>query len=303
MSRINPDILRAERERKGWSLNKLAKRAGVDPQSIHRIEKGDNESTRDSVIEKLASALGIPEGQLTATTAAPLPDTEPEKPEEKQSKSGLNLDVSDGARNALAFTARRYGVSNAQIVEIAPLLFLWAAEKSLEKRQNRLNDLNLRYEQISSAGEAFQHLHFRAFVNMNAEGTLLAEAESIEARDIFGKLIGGDSYESYLPDNYEESEANPMTIFLKELVSEFGDSTEFEWWYPDSSPHYSICKAEVLEFVGGNEEAAKYIHSGQAPLRKLPKELRDNGKEAERAEWACKQGKQWLDSLLEGVEL
>lgn len=303
MSRINPEVLRAERVRKGWSLEDLARRSGVDAQSVHRIEKGGQKHNRKDVITSLANALGVTEDVLTGTNTTVMPEKKAEGPDEILSASTFNLRVSDGARNALAFTARRYGVSNAQIVEIAPLLFFWAAEMSLKKRLNRLNDLNLKNEEISKMGEVFHHLHFRAFTIMNAENTLAAELESIEARDIFGAKIGGDSYESYLPDNYEESEDNPMTMFLKELVSEFGESTEFEWWYPDSSPHYSICKAEVLKFVGGNEDAANYIHSGKAPLHKLPKELREKGKDLERAEWACEQGKQWLESILEGVEL
>lgn len=303
MSRINPDILRAERKRKGWSLHKLAKRADVDPQSIHRIEKGDNKSTRDSVIKNVSSALGISEEQLTATTAAPLPNIKFEKPEEKQSKSGFNLDVSDAARNALKFTADRYKVSQAQIVEIAPFLFFWAAEKSLNARQNRLHSIQQKHEEISQAVEALPHIQFRTIDYDDVLEPILAEANSIAERDIFGTMISEYGYESRIPSKYDESESNPMTKFLQEMVSEFSDSAKFEWWYPDSSPHYSICKADVLKFVGGSEEAAKYIHSGQAPLRKLPKELRDNGKETERAEWACKQGKQWLESLLEGVEL
>jgi len=294
MSRIDPKVLRVEREKLGWSLEDLARRSGVDAQSIHRIEKGGQKHNRRTVIMDLAQALGVSEDVLTGTAAIAVPE---KKTDESFSESQLNLRVSDGSRNALFFTAQRYGVSYAQIVEIAPFLFFWAAEMSLQSRRNRLKDTKQKCEEISQIEKAFPHLHFGAFINMNAEDALSAEADSIEARDIFGTTTG-DSYDSYRSKKYDESEGNPMTMYLKELVSEFSDSIEFEGWYPDSSPQYRVCKKEVLEFVGGNTDAEKYIHAGKAQLHKMPKELNAIGKEAKQAEWACEHGKTWIDRLL-----
>lgn len=298
MNRIHPEVLRAERERKGWSLKDLARRSRVDAQSIHRIEKGDQKRNRKKVISDLAKALGVSEGFLTGADSTPQTESKSADTDETFSESQLNLRVSDGSRNALALVARRYGVSHAQIVEIAPLLFLWTAEKSLQQRRVRLSEVEQKYEELDRIGGAFPHLHARAFTNMNAEETLKAEADSIEARDIFGTQIVDYGHLPCLRDNYEESEDNPMTMFLKELVGELGDVAEFGWWYSDSSPYYSICKEEVLNFVGGDKKAADRIHSGHAPLHKLPKELRESGKEVQRAEWARKQGEQWLNDLM-----
>ena len=50
--------IRALRERKGLSLRELAKQAGVDFSTIHRIEKGD-EMPRFGTMEKLAAALNV----------------------------------------------------------------------------------------------------------------------------------------------------------------------------------------------------------------------------------------------------
>jgi len=50
--------IRALRERKGLSLRELAKQAGVDFSTIHRIEKGD-ELPRFGTLEKLAAALNV----------------------------------------------------------------------------------------------------------------------------------------------------------------------------------------------------------------------------------------------------
>lgn len=62
MSRINPEVLRSERDKKGWSLEKLERRSGIDRQSIHRIEKGGQQRNAHKVIEALARAFGITEG-------------------------------------------------------------------------------------------------------------------------------------------------------------------------------------------------------------------------------------------------
>ena len=50
--------IRELRERAGLSLRELAKQAGVDFSTIHRIERGD-ESPRLATQEKLAKALEV----------------------------------------------------------------------------------------------------------------------------------------------------------------------------------------------------------------------------------------------------
>jgi len=298
MSRINPEVLRNERDKKGWSLEKLESRSGVDRQSIHRIEKGGQQRNAHKVIKALARAMGITEEVLTGEIATSVPEKKMAESDEAFSESQLSLRVSDGARNALALTAQRYRVSHAQIVEIAPLLFFWVAEMSLRARRNKLDTIQKKYEEISQAAEAFSHLQFHTLDHDSNGEPIEAEDKSIEKRDIFGTTIGDYGSESHIPRNYDEPKHNPMTMFLKELVSEFSEAAEFGSWFPDSSPQYSICKKEVLDFVGGDEGAATYIHSGRAPLRKLPKELSENGKEVQRAEWVREQGKHWLDSFL-----
>lgn len=294
MRSIDPNTLRSEREKKKWSLDDLAKRCGINRQSIHRIESGNSPKNRDNVIERLANALGVSEDILTAAAEASVSEKKMDESDEKFSESQLNLRVSNGSRNALVLTALRYGVSQAQIVELAPFLFFWAAEMSLRARRTKLDAIQKKYDEIDQVSEDVRHVQFRTLHHYNNGEPIEAEDESIEKRDIFGATIGDYGAESHMPHNYEESEDNPMTMFLKELVAEFSDTAEFDGWFPDLSPNYSICKKEVLSIVGGDEEAAAYIHSGKAPLHKLSKELRGNGKEAQRADWAREQGKQWL---------
>jgi transcriptional regulator with XRE-family HTH domain len=287
MTRIDPKVLRAERERKDWSLEDLARRSGVDAQSIHRIEKGGQRSNRRTVIENLTRALGVSEDFLTGAAAPSVPEKEMDEIDELSSSSQLNLRVSNRTRNALSLTANRYGVTHAQIVEIAPLLFCWAAEQSLRQRRDRIAEIEQKNHELAQLGPS--HLHAAAFANQRSEGTLRAEAQSVENNDLFGKLIDGDGYESYLPDDYEEATKNPFTVFLCGLTGELGELATFVEWDPDSSPEYTVCRPTVVKYVAGDNEAADEILDGYLTfhklLKQLPKELREEGKGAARAKW------------------
>ena len=58
-----PVLLRAWRERRGYSLRTLAERAGVGFSTLHKIEQERMSPTVD-LLEKLARALGISVRQL-----------------------------------------------------------------------------------------------------------------------------------------------------------------------------------------------------------------------------------------------
>lgn len=203
--------------------------------------------------------------------------------DELLSSSQLNLRVSDRTRNAHSLTAYRYGVTHAQIVEIAPLLFCWAAEQSLKRRRERLASIDKANDELARLQPS--HLHAANFVNARSEGPLNAERQSVEKNDVFGKLIDGDGYESYLPDEYDEAEQNPFAVFLNGLTKELDDLATFANWDPDYSPEYTVCRAKAVEYVAGDNEAADEILGGNVPLHKLPKELREKGKGEARATW------------------
>ena len=247
MRRINSEILRSAREEKNWSLEDLAKRSRINAQTIHRIEKGDQKHNRQNVIDALARALGIPEDQLTGLVATSPPEKESDEIDGLLSSSQVNLRVSNRARNALSLTASHYGVTHAQIVEIAPLLFCWAAEQSLRKRREHLAEVeaaNQKLEQLCPP-----HLHAAAFANSISENPLYAERRSIKNNDLFGTSIDGDGYESYLPDDYAEATDNPFAVFLRGLTEELGNLATFSEWDPNHSVEYTVCRSKAVEYL------------------------------------------------------
>jgi hypothetical protein len=175
-------------------------------------------------------------------------------------------------------------VKSHQVVELAPFLFLWAAEQSLRRRRERINDLDHQLRQVAERGEQFPHLHPYISAPWQPAEIMAVERTSIAKRDLFGRAINDPEGEFLHPD-YSEEDQNPIATFLKDLAAQLEDAAGFEGWDPDSSPNYSICKEEALSLVDGDEEAASSIVSGVVPLHELPKELRAKDRAADRATW------------------
>jgi len=57
---INPQVLRALREARGWDQQTLATTAAVDPSVVSRLERGLQHNLRASVLVALADALDTP---------------------------------------------------------------------------------------------------------------------------------------------------------------------------------------------------------------------------------------------------
>lgn len=72
-----PGLLNALRERRGLSMNELARAVGVDPSYISRLERGEREPPRRRVVEALGQVLqlGIDEQDRLLVSAGFAPAT------------------------------------------------------------------------------------------------------------------------------------------------------------------------------------------------------------------------------------
>lgn len=264
MPAINPDTLRKLRERRRLTLDQLAEESKLDKQSIHRLEKGKRGRVRELTLTNLAKALGVEKNRLIA----PLADgDEPEAVSAAEvNKSQLNLRVSAQARNALLLASERFHVKPAQIVELAPFLFYWAAEKCLRQRKQRLDNISQQSAEISERVEAMV-----TELDELIDGALplvsywkddeLNEALVDEYADIaFHYLFG-------------EFGGSPIADFLAQLASELGGEADFEGWESGSSPAYHVCKEEAAWLADGDAVALESILEGHAPLHELPREV------------------------------
>ena len=71
MTKVNPFILQKLRRGKDWSQDRLAEMAKVNKQTISRIERGQQDNTRENTTKRLARALGVEPDDLTRAALAP----------------------------------------------------------------------------------------------------------------------------------------------------------------------------------------------------------------------------------------
>lgn len=300
---ISPDILRQLRDEKRMSLDDLAKKAKVDKGTIHRIEQGKQSQQRQSTIDKLSRALNIDANVLIGKTARLSPKAEHDI--SAFGKQQLNVRIDSSARNALALVAKRYKVSVPHIVEAAPLLFFLAAERCLQQRRERLNQLETTIDEVGSSHANFPHIPQSAFYRWF--DAVEYEDQSIRKRDLFGEVVD----EAPIHDgneSYEEYEQNPFALFVRQQAEDISSDVEVSGWSSYGGPDYKICSDEALAIVGGDEEAADVILRGAAPLNELPKELRGTDVDlSKRAEWAKEKAreysKKWDETFPELAEL
>lgn len=279
MTEIVPEVLRALRERRGWSQEELAEntRYGrlpkIDKQTISRLERGEAKRPRGRTVQQLARALGVEIAVLTG--GAPLPVHQPSSP-----KDSLKTLIGAQHHNALSLVAWRYGVTTSQIVEMAPFLFWWAAEASLNQRRRDLARLQEAYEAAQNIERNIPHLPGHDSKDTTDE-IIRAEAESIHYCDLVAMHIDCPS---------DPKAGNPFERFLRELGDQIDDGNgRFDYFDTFDTPTYMVCASEAAELVANDQQSAKEILEGFVSLSDLPERLRiyryANDFPEERAAW------------------
>jgi transcriptional regulator with XRE-family HTH domain len=285
MAKIIPLVLKTLRKRKGLSQERLAELAKLNKQTVYRLENDEagQEATRGSTVAELAKVLRTEESVLTGE--CPLPDPlDDDGPFPEMTK--LNFQISTGARNALYLMAKRYYISQAFIVELAPYLFAWAAEASLRQRRERLDRMQAALSALKDADKALDHLQPTDFEEL--EDKIEQENAAIERHDIWA--IATD----YHAGRNDPLLDNPFGVFVDGLADEIGDGTTLEQLPWDDWPIYRLCPKEVEEFIG-DPELADAILGGEIALHQMPKELREGDSQAENKR------REWARSKLEGL--
>jgi len=297
MTKVNPFILQKLRRRKNWSQDRLAEMATVNKQTISRIERGEQDNTRENTIKQLARALGVEPDDLTQ--AALTPESSQTEPIRRGTQSGFG--VSDAAHNFLYLISKRYFIKPWQVMELAPLLFCWAAEMSLRERRERLRKLEEACETARRLETEMAHL---PPANLKySEEKIAAESSSVDAHDIFGMCFSDDQFsEGYCGPSRDDTE-NPFASFLAKLVKEIGDVATLEGFSPIDYPIYEVCRGEALQMVGGDETLAGRILHGIVDLYEMPKELHGIfGQTEDRAAWVREQAEAFMNRQMEARE-
>ena len=209
---IHPKRLRDLRERKELSRRKLAERSGISERQIGRVEKSSADvPVRPNTIMKLAVALGVNAEMLVddPTTLDPLPVPPSQDVQ-------LSIKISPQVRLAYDLVKYRYGPSQKDIINLAPLLFVLLAEGSLSWRRQWLEEAKAameRLEQLTSEREMFNSEE----LDWEWDESFEAEQESISENELLGdEILSGKGY--WAPsDRMETPFLDYVTRLTKEL--------------------------------------------------------------------------------------
>jgi transcriptional regulator with XRE-family HTH domain len=279
---IDPSRLKELRTRSGLSQGALGEKAEIDKQTIHRIEAGHQQAVRTSTVEKLADALGV--GREVLTGQAPLPEVDLVSVRARPSNDddySINVPVDGAIRNAFSLVQMRYRVPVARIVELAPFLFVLAAEASLARRAAKLAAIRNVFEQAESLLMELPYLGTSVLPDTRY---LDAEHRSIADRDVWGERLLDYAGGFDRVDCYNERQYNPFVLHLKEACPTEAGVAEIHD-FDRSSIEFDVCYQDALKLTGGDEELANGIVNGEIMLHKMPRELFNNDAADARISW------------------
>jgi transcriptional regulator with XRE-family HTH domain len=298
MAKLNPMILKALRLRKGWSQERLAEMAKINKQTISRIERRSEPcQTRENTLKRLALALSVEPAELMRDALA----SEGQSSELPKRRRQSGFGVSRTANNFLFLISERYFVRPWQVMELAPLLFCWAAEMSLRERRHRLNKLEEACKTARALEKEMPHLPAASF--MYSDEKIAAESRSIEAHDIFGLCFGDDDFSDGLVHSFGDDVDNPFAVFLAKLAEEMGEMASFEGFSPIDYPVFEVCRDQARGMVNGDKTLAERILSGIVDLYDMPKDLQGVvGNADKRAIWVREQADAFINAHREAAE-
>lgn len=278
--KIDPDRLRSLRKKKGWSRSELDKRSGISKRTIQRLENEPQrcKKTRADTVNRLAKALGVEGGVLTGEL--PLPESgKASAPDPERVQIGAQ--IAPKVRLAYDLIKRRYGVSAAEVINMAPLFFALLAEGSLAWRREKLQEAKEAIDRLRQIDGIWRgSCEFGA--NVASEGVLVEE-DSIAKADLFGN----DSYEFF-----DSSTDNPFASYLRQLRVELDitgvvdvESGDLMFGSPLKFPDYDICRDELDGIANGSYYAKMALETGDARLFEIPEELMAEDAGEERAKW------------------
>ena len=279
---INPQALKAVRKQRGMSQQQLADAVhaiakGCTKDTVSRWERGKSRSVRSYLRKPLCDVLRVKWEKLTEPT---------NQPEDIAGDSKSKVSIGKNVRTSLQVVAERYDVRPRDILELAPLLFLIVAERSLLERKRRLKKI---YSALQEADEKLLKncAHLGGIVvsrSVSAEDQLQEEEESLSKRDVFGRTI---KYEYW-----EEGGEGPFVHFIHDLAKDLPKDavTSIDSFDGDMIESYQIADDTLRECTGISEDGEqgqsflKYIRCGVIDFSECLRIKRDRD-EADYRQW------------------
>ena len=277
---INPQALTAARKQRGWSQQQLAEAIRCSKDTVSRWECGRASRVRSHLRERLPEALRVTWEQLT-------------KPADQPGNilDGPTIKVSIGAhaRTPLQLAALRYKVRPRDILELAPLLFVIIAERSLLERRHQLQEMCAVVEEVEKRlGEYHVDLgEIYTAGSMSVGNLLWSEGDSLDKKDVFGRTIGHEC----------RKDVGPFVQFVRDLAKDLPEDTvvSIESVHGDTISRYRIADDTLRDVTGiseedeQNEKLLDHIRSGLIDFAECLRVRRDEDET---------QYRQWLSEEL-----
>lgn len=221
--RINPESLKTIRLRKKLSgkklsRQKLAEQSGVSERQIKRIEDSDTDViVRPGTLTKLAGALGVDPEMLADT-----PEQHESLPVLPTQDVQLSTKVDSQVRLAYDLVKHRYGASQKDLINLAPLLYVLLAEGSLARRRQWVEKAEAAMKTLEQVDDEREYLRIEDY---RMEESIAAERNSIEKHDHWGYSVETRGWWINMEDN-----DNQFTEYLLKLSKELNMSGLINYW-------------------------------------------------------------------------
>lgn len=288
---ISPKHLKALRDRKGWPRSKLSDLSGVTERSIASYETAQAErvSLTQNSFKKLVGALGERPEVLAGEASLPAEEKPHEVTLQLNSLTRLNLDLID----------KKYGFSINDIINVAPLFFVQAAEKALARQVQKLEeDKNSFLKRYRTCGDweaaLYELFGVSATDDINPGEYFEYREAAVENCDLFES----GTAEELCDEPWEYP--NPFAEFMNDecvtqrLASIHEDrNTVYSYFSsPEHSfpsnlriPQYSICRDELDKITCGSTEAYWALMQGIVTVPEIPTDLWEPRNAGKRVEW------------------
>ena len=284
---INPNSLRAARKRREMTQEDLAYALKCSKDTVSRWERGTSKRVRPRYRDTLCDTLRVKWEKLT---------TPPEQHEGSLYRSLMaKVPISRKFRTSVLLAAKRYGVPPHYVLDIAPLLFVIVAERSLLARRRQLDAVYDVFDEaeLKLRGNCAHLGGIIAACGIGAEDQLHEEEKSLENRDVFGRDI---TYKCW-----DEGDEGPFIHFVNELVKGLpeGAVSGIDSLDGDMIDDYTIAADTLADCMGLPNELEQessligYVRCGTIDLNECMRIRRERDEDGYR---------QWLSDELERAD-
>ena len=241
---IHPGALKAARKRQGISQQQLADALKCTKDTVSRWERGAVRRVRPHLRKRLRDTLHVSWEKLTTP-----PEQTAGKQDEIHDHKWIKWAARTETRTALQLVALRYNVKVNEVLELAPLLFLIAAERSLLERRQKLEKIYAIYTEMQDKVMNYAgHLGgILAAPNGSADDQVNEEEKSLAEGDVFGRLI---QYEYWT-----EGDEGPFVHFIRDLAKGIPEDAlaSIDSFGGDMIGSYQIADSTLRECTGISE--------------------------------------------------